>query len=176
MRIEAKDAVAVVVDYQERLMPVMYEKEKLLKNTAILLKGLKELDIPIVVTQQYTKGLGPTVKEIEDVLGEYEPLEKITFSSFDTVKESIQGKKFVIVCGIEAHICVLQTLIDLKENGYVPVLVEDCLSSRTLHNKQIALERAKQEGVILTTYESILFELLEKAGTDTFKKIQALIK
>ena len=172
MRINAKDTVAIVVDYQERLMPVMYEKEELLKNTAILLNGLKELDIPIVVTQQYTKGLGPTVKEIEEVLGEYEPLEKIAFSSFDTV----QGKKFVIVCGIEAHICVLQTLIDLRENGYIPVLVEDCLSSRTLHNKQIALERAKQEGVILTTYESILFELLEKAGTDTFKKIQALIK
>ncbi len=94
MRINAKDTVAIVVDYQERLMPVMYEKEELLKNTAILLNGLKELDIPIVVTQQYTKGLGPTVKEIEEVLGEYEPLEKIAFSSFDTVKEKIQGKNW----------------------------------------------------------------------------------
>lgn len=176
MKIKAKDTIAIVVDYQERLMPVMYEKEALLKNTAILLNGLKELGVPIAVTQQYTKGLGSTVKEIENVLGEYEPLEKIAFSSFDAVKEEIKGKKFVIVCGIEAHICVLQTLLDLKENGYIPVLVEDCLSSRTLHNKQIALERAKQEGVILTTYESILFELLEKAGTETFKKIQALIK
>lgn len=176
MRIEAEDAIAIVIDYQERLMPVMYEKEELLKNTTILLSGLQELQIPIVVTQQYTKGLGQTVEEIRNVLGNFNYLEKVAFSAFEEIKQVIEGKKYVIVCGIEAHICVLQTLLDLKENGYIPVLVEDCISSRTLHNKQIALERAKQEEVILTTYESVLFELMKTAGTDTFKKIQKLIK
>ncbi|WP_461809726.1 isochorismatase family protein [Faecalimonas sp.] len=176
MRIRAEDAIAIVIDYQERLMPVMYEKEKLLKNTAILLSGLQELQIPIVVTQQYTKGLGQTVEEIGNVLGQFNYLEKVAFSAFEEIKQVIEGKKYVIVCGIEAHICVLQTLLDLRENGYIPVLVEDCISSRTLHNKQIALERVKQEEVILTTYESVLFELMKTAGTDTFKKIQKLIK
>lgn len=176
MRIKAEDSIAIVIDYQEKLMPVMYEKEELLKNTTILLSGLQELEIPIVVTQQYTKGLGKTVEEIGNVLGKFNYLEKVAFSAFEEIKSIIEGKKYVIVCGIEAHICVLQTLLDLKENGYIPVLVEDCISSRTLHNKQIALERAKQEEVILTTYESVLFELMKTAGTDTFKKIQKLIK
>lgn len=176
MRIEAKDSVAIVVDYQEKLLPVMSQKEKLLENTEILLAGLKELGIPMVITQQYTKGLGDTVQELREVIGTSEYKEKIKFSAYDVIEEEIKDKKFVILCGIEAHICVLQTLIDLKANGYVPVLVEDCAASRTDHNKQIAVERAKQEGAIITTYESLLFELLKEAGTPTSKKIQRLVK
>ena len=102
--------------------------------------------------------------------------EKIAFSAMDVIREDIQDKKFIILCGIEAHICVLQTLLDLKAEGYVPVLVEDCISSRTAHNKEMAVERAKQEGAIITTYESLLFELLKEAGTERSKKIQRLIK
>lgn len=176
MRIEAKDSVAIVVDYQEKLLPVMSQKELLLDNTEILLAGLRELGIPMVITQQYTKGLGDTLPELKDVMGISEYKEKIKFSAFDEIREEIQGKKFVIICGIEAHICVLQTLIDLKANGYIPVLVEDCISSRTEHNKKIAVERARWEGAILTTYESLLFELLKEAGTPTSKKIQRLVK
>lgn len=176
MRIEAKDSVAIVVDYQEKLLPVMDKKEQLIEHTEILLAGFRELGIPMVITQQYTKGLGDTPQELKDVMGISDYKEKIKFSAFDVIEEEIRDKKFVILCGIEAHICVLQTLIDLKANGYVPVLVEDCISSRTEHNKQIAVERAKQEGAILTTYESLLFELLKEAGTQTSKKIQRLIK
>lgn len=176
MRVERENTIALVIDYQEKLVPVMYEKEKLIHDSAILLAGLKQLEIPMIITQQYTKGLGTTVKEITDAAGHEEYLDKISFSAFESVKEKIKGNKFVIVCGIETHICVLQTVIDLAANGYIPVVVEDCVSSRKPNDRRIALKRMKEEGAILTTYESILFELLKVAGTETSKKIQRLIK
>lgn len=176
MRVERENTIALVIDYQEKLVPVMHEKEKLIHDSAILLAGLKQLEIPMIITQQYTKGLGTTVKEITDAVGHEEYLDKISFSAFESVKEKIKGNKFVIVCGIETHICVLQTVIDLAANGYIPVVVVDCVSSRKPNDRRIALKRMKEEGAILTTYESILFELLKVAGTETSKKIQRLIK
>ena len=176
MRIEREDAIALVVDYQEKLVPVMWDKDRLIHDSQILLAGLRELGIPMIITQQYTKGLGTTVKEITDAVGHTDYIDKISFSAFDCVENLIQGKKFVIVCGIETHICVMQTVIDLAAAGYVPVVVEDCVSSRKENDKVVALERMKGEGAIVTTYESILFELLKAAGSGTSKKIQRLIK
>ena len=176
MRIEREHVAAIVVDYQEKLVPVMNDKDILLHNSCMLLEGLKALDVPMVITQQYTKGLGMTVQEIFDATGVTEYIDKISFTAYDCVKEKLRAKKFIIVCGIEAHICVLQTVIDLKEAGFVPVLVADCISSRKESDKQVALERARQEGAIVTTYESLLFELLKVAGTETSKKIQKLIR
>lgn len=176
MRIEREHTAAIVVDYQEKLVPVMHEKDKLLHNSSILLEGLKILEVPMVITQQYTKGLGMTVGQITEAAGTIEYIDKISFTAFDCVKETISSKKYVIVCGIEAHICVLQTVIDLKAAGFVPVLVADCISSRKESDKQVAIERARQEGAIVTTYESLLFELLKVAGTETSKKIQKLIR
>ncbi len=176
MRIYLEDAIALVIDYQEKLVPVMHEKDRLIHDSAILLAGLKLLKVPMIITQQYTKGLGTTVKEITDAVGHEEYIDKITFSAYESAKEEIQGKKFVIVCGIETHICVLQTVIDLAANGYIPVVVEDCVSSRKPSDRRIALKRMREEGAIVTTYESILFELLKVAGTETSKKIQRLIK
>ncbi len=176
MRIERERAVALVIDYQEKLVPVMHEKETLIHNSCILLEGLNILEVPMVLTQQYTKGLGMTVEEITSAAETSAYIDKISFTAFDCVKEQIKDKKFVIVCGIETHICVLQTVIDLKAAGFVPVLVADCVSSRKAEDKQMALERARQEGAIVTTYESLLFELLKVAGTDTSKKIQKLIR
>ena len=176
MRIEKEQAIALVVDYQEKLMPVMHEKEQLLRNSCILLEGLKILDVPMVITQQYTKGLGMTVEAITEAAGTTEYIEKIAFTAYDAVKWKLRGKKYVIVCGIETHICVLQTIIDLKAAGFVPVLVADCVSSRKESDKQVALDRARQEGAIITTYESLLFELLKVAGTETSKQIQKLIR
>ena len=175
MRVRREESAVLVVDYQEKLLPAMCENEKLLERVQILLTGLRELEIPMIVTQQYTKGLGMTVKGIQDVVGN-DFIEKIRFSAYEDVKEQIKGKKYIIVCGIEAHICVLQTVIDLKEAGIIPVLVTDCVSSRKKQDMEMAFERAKAEGAVLTTYEAILFELLEKAGSDTSKKIQRLIR
>ena len=176
MRIEREHTAAIVVDYQEKLVPVMNEKEQLIHNSCILLEGLQILDVPMVITQQYTKGLGMTVEEIIKAAGTKEYVDKISFTAFDCVRDKLSSKKYVIVCGIEAHICVLQTVIDLKAAGFVPVLVADCISSRKESDKQVAIERARQEGAIVTTYESLLFELLKVAGTETSKKIQKLIR
>lgn len=176
MRIEKDKAIAIVVDYQEKLVPVMYDTEKLIHNSCILLEGLKTLGVPMVITQQYTKGLGTTVAPIKEAAGTEEYIDKISFTAYESVAEQVKGKTFVIVCGIETHICVLQTVIDLKAAGYIPVLVADCVSSRKEADKDIALERAKAEGAIVTTYESLLFELLKVAGTDTSKVIQKLIR
>ena len=176
MRIERGNTVALVIDYQEKLVPVMYEKEILIQNSDILLAGLRQLGIPMLVTQQYTKGLGITIQEIREAMESDDYIDKISFTAFNSVKEQIRDKKFVIVCGIEAHICVLQTVIDLVEAGFVPVVVEDCISSRKPNDKKIALQRMQQEGAIITTYESLLFELLKVAGTEESKRIQRLIK
>ena len=128
------------------------------------------------MTQQYTRGLGDTVKEIREVVESDEYVEKISFSAWEDIRELTKGKKFVILCGIESHICVLQTLIDAKADGMIPVLVTDCISSRKETDKEYAIERAKQEGAIVTTYEALLFELLKEAGTKESRKIQRLIK
>lgn len=176
MLMKREELAAVAVDYQERLMPVMHEKEELLAHSVILLKGLKELGIPIYLTQQYTRGLGMTVKEITDAAGTEEYLEKISYSAAEDVIPKLGEKKTVILCGIESHICVLQTVIDLKSRGYTPVLVTDCISSRKKRDYDMALERAKQEGAVLTTYEALLFEILGKAGTPEARRIQKLIR
>ena len=176
MRILREESIALVVDYQEKLVPVMKNREDLINQSQILLQGLQALKIPMIITQQYTKGLGITVREITEAVGFEDYVEKISFSAYEQVKDLIAGKKYVIVCGIESHICVLQTVIDLAAAGYVPVVVEDCISSRKENDKKIALKRMRQEGAILTTTESVLFELLREAGTETSKKIQRLIK
>ncbi|MDF2485294.1 MAG: hypothetical protein K0R46_1462 [Herbinix sp.] len=181
MRITAEDTMALVIDFQERLVPVIEHQEELIHNTEILVKGLQALKIPIIVTQQYTKGIGMTVPSLVELFGEnftYE--DKVTFSCAEneTILHKIQetGKKNIIVCGIEAHICVLQTVIDLIALGYHVILVEDCVGSRKEDNRQIGIKRAILEGAIPTSYESILFELTRVAKTDTFKEISRLIK
>lgn len=181
MRIVAEDTMALVIDFQERLVPVIDRQEELIHNTEILIKGLQMLNIPMIVTQQYTKGIGMTVPALAELYGEsftYE--DKVTFSCAEdeTILQKIKstGKKNILVCGIEAHICVLQTVIDLIASGYHVILVEDCVGSRKEENRQIGIRRALQEGALSTSYESILFELTRVAKTDVFKSISRLIK
>ncbi len=178
MRIIREQTAAIVVDYQERIVPAMADWEETRKNSEKLLKGLALLEVPMVVTQQYTKGLGETIPEIRAAVGSDAYVEKIAFSSYEepAVQQAVAGREFVIICGIEAHICVLQTVIDVSAAGQVPVLVTDCVTSRRSADKRIALKRAREEGAVLTTYESLLFELLRKAGTPVSKEIQRLIK
>ena len=180
MRIKKEDTIAVVIDVQCRLFPFISENEKLASNIVRLIKGLKALEIEIIITAQYIKGLGDTIEPIKVALGEFSQLEKMAFSCCGdnnfTSELKKSGRKNVIICGIESHVCVLQTVIDLKEKGYNPVLIEDCVSSRSLNDKKIAVERMRQEGAVISTYESILFELLEVSGTDTFKEISKIVK
>lgn len=180
MRILKDDAVAVVVDIQERLLPHIFQWEQTLQNCLKLIEGLHVLSVPIVVTQQYTKGLGPTDPSIVNIISGFSHIEKITFSCCgeSVFKEKISslGKKYIILCGIETHVCVLQTCLDLLEEGYIPVVVEDCVSSRKPNDKAVAIARMRQEGARISTMESILFELTQVSGTETFKNISKLVK
>lgn len=180
MRITDNDTAVLVVDFQEKLIPAMNDKEELIKTSRTFLLGLKELEIPMVVTQQYTKGLGGTITEIAECLGDYKAYDKLSFSGCGTedICSAIKalGKKNILVCGTEAHVCVLQSALDLKTAGYNVFLVEDCIGSRTLKSKENAVKRAMGEGILITCCESALFELTAGAGTPHFKAISKLVK
>ena len=176
MRAYADETAVLVIDYQEKLVPVMGDSSEFISRSKILLQGLIELGIPVIVTQQYTRGLGETISSIKDIDGIPDAFDKITFSCIRDDNIERLNVKNVIVCGCEAHICVLQTVIDLLAEAYNVYLVTDCVASRKLSDKDAALIRARQEGAMITTSEAILFELLERAGSDMFKTISGLIK
>lgn len=180
MRIKKENTIGLIVDIQERLVPAMWEKEALLKNSQILIQGLNELRLPLVVTQQYTKGLGETIPELKSVFPEFSFIEKRDFSCCDepAVYEKLKelNTQNVIICGIESHVCVLQTAVDLKESGFNPIVVMDCVSSRTKENIEMARERFRHEGIMMTSYESILFELTRSSAAPEFKAISKLVK
>ena len=180
MRINREACVGLVIDIQDKLFPHMDQKEKLLKRCLILLEGLQVLKVPLMLTEQYPKGLGSTLEQLSTAMERNHPIEKVTFSccdepSFQNTLDQL-NRNTLIICGIEAHVCVLQTVVDLIGSGYKPVVVADCISSRSADDKRIALERMRAEGAIITTCESILFELTRLAGTDEFKAISRLIK
>ncbi|MCL3781777.1 hydrolase [Prolixibacteraceae bacterium JC049] len=180
MRILADNTTGLVIDLQERLVPVMSNKEELIKNCQVLIQGLEALEVETAVTHQYSKGLGVTIPEIQECITDFKAIEKVDFSCMDEteyaswLKET--GKKNVIICGIESHVCVLQTAVDLKDAGFNPIVVWDCVSSRTEENKAISLERLRHEGIMVTSYESILFELTRSAKAPAFKAVSKLVK
>ena len=180
MRITKENTIGLIIDIQERLVPAMFENELLLKNCCILINGLNELGIQLVVTQQYTKGLGETAREIRDIISDFNYIEKRDFSCCDepVFAEKLKnlGAENIIICGIESHVCVLQTAVDLKAAGYNPVVVMDCVSSRAPESIEIAKERFRFEGIMMTSYESILFELTRSAAAPEFKAISKLVK
>ncbi len=180
MRIKRENTAGLFVDIQERLFPHMMEKELLEKNLLTLQEGLKTLEIQVLLTEQYTKGLGLTIPSLRQGMGDIKSIEKITFSCCDEPafleKLKTAGKINIVICGIETHVCILQTCLDLLQTGYIPVVIEDCVSSRKAEDKRIAIERMRQEGAIISSLESILFELTRTSGTETFKAISKLVK
>jgi hypothetical protein len=180
MRIKREQAAGLVIDIQEKLFPFISGHENLALNSGILIKGLQTLHIPMVITEQYTKGLGYTIQPLRELFVAGSQLEKLAFSCCDdpSIMDQIASlnKKFIIITGIEAHVCVLQTTIDLLERGFVPVVIEDCVSSRRMNDKNMAIKRMRALGAVITTYESVLFELLRYSGTEEFKAISRLVK
>ena len=180
MRIRRENCTGLIIDIQEKLFPVIAENEALLRRCKILLEGLKILDIPTVFTQQYTKGLGPTLPEITSMYPDFRFIEKSSFSCLDDPEyHSLleqSGRNTVIIAGIESHVCVLQTAVDLQEHGYFPVVISDCISSRSLSEKHIALNRFTSEGIRISTAESVLFELTRYSDAAEFKAISKIIK
>lgn len=180
MKIEVNQSMALVVDIQEKLFPHMNQKDLLLENCIKLVKGLKLLDIPFILNEQYPKGLGQTHNSIKELLPHNKVFEKLTFNccKTDKTKEAIVSskKKFIIVFGIETHVCVLQSVIDLLKLGFTPVVVSDCTSSRKTNDAEVALRRMEISGAIITTYESLLFELCISAKNKVFKDISKLVR
>ncbi|MCX6239733.1 MAG: isochorismatase family protein [Bacteroidia bacterium] len=180
MRITKENTSALFIDFQERLFPAMNEKETLLKNVKILLEGLNILGIPIAFSQQYTKGLGETIEELRSLVPDFAPIEKTDFSCFGVEEYTAflqhHQSKTIILCGIEAHVCVLQTAVDLKEYGYFPIVVTDCINSRNAISKESAIDRFSYENIMTATCESILFELMRSAKAEEFRAISKLVK
>lgn len=180
MRITTDNALLLIIDIQERLTPHISGYEQIVAKTARVIQGAAELEVPIIVNEQYKKGLGDTIAELETLLADYPHFEKVTFSGVDddATLEAIrqQDKKYVVICGIETHVCIMQTALDLLEANYQPVIVVDAVGSRFDIDDEVALKRLSQAGVVLTTSESILFELCRSSKAPVFKAISRLVK
>ena len=175
-----EDTIAVFIDFQEKLMPAMTGREELEDKTCRLAAGLKVLDIPHIVTQQYTKGIGETIPSIAEAIGDFEAIDKTTFSCLGHVdfinQLEIASKPNVIVCGIESHICVQQTVEQLLIEGYNVYVPIDCCSSRSRNDYLFATERMERAGAVITTYEAVLYELLKDSKAEGFKEISKIVK
>jgi nicotinamidase-related amidase len=180
--LKPEEAVLVVVDVQERLSAAMEQGAlaQVTRNIGILLESAQELAIPVLFTEQYVKGLGPTLAELTEKAPAAPRFEKMSFSccgneSFNgQLKQT--GRTQVILCGMEAHVCVLQTGLDLLAAGFDIHLVKDAVISRSNDNRQTAIEAMTQAGAVPTCTETVVFQLLRVAGTDSFRKLSKLVK
>ncbi|MDD2585520.1 MAG: hydrolase [Syntrophomonadaceae bacterium] len=178
--LEGDDCALVIIDLQEKLMKAMKDQDRVYKNTNLLLAIAKEFDIPVIVTEQYPRGLGATVEEIKNHLPEeYFYLDKNSFSALNEEMQAILdkiGRKKIIITGSETHICVFQTARDLVNKGYHVYLVRDAVCSRFDENYENALSLMSSLGAVITTAETVVFDLLKQAGTPAFKAISPLLK
>jgi nicotinamidase-related amidase len=179
--LDRNNSVLVVIDVQDKLCRAMDEKvlEKLTVNIVVLQETARELRIPMVATEQYVKGIGETIPPLKEKLTD-PALEKMTFSCCGEApfpdRLKALGKKQVIVTGMEAHVCVLQTVIELLDAGYHVHLVKDAVMSRRKENWQVGIDAAISAGAVITSTEAVLFQLLRVAGSDEFKKLAKLVK
>ena len=174
------DTLLVIIDIQTKLLNVIFEKERLVSACRKLIQAAELLGIPMVVTEQYPKGMGPTDSQISQVLANIGTIEKVSFSccgaeEFNRKMADFKKKQMVVI-GIEAHVCVLQTVHDLLHRGYFVYVPYDAVSSRREGDYTNALDRMRQAGAVIGSVESAVFELLEKAGTPIFKQVSKLIK
>lgn len=178
--LKINDTALVIVDVQGKLAKIMHQSKEILANVQTFIQGAQLLDIPIVWLEQYPKGLGGTLDEVKQHLVGNKAIEKMTFSACKTktFQEEIKqlGKKSILVAGIEAHICVYQTVAELLQQDYDVEVIVDAVSSRTLQNKEIGIEKMKSLGAQITSVEMALFELMETAEHPVFKQVSKLIK
>jgi len=173
----------VVCDVQERLFPAMDadHREEVMRNLKVLATSARRLRVPTIVTEQYPKGLGHTLQELLSALGpDVDPIAKVTFSCFgiDAFRARLEaaGPRQVVLTGIEAHVCVLMSTLDLIALGYTVHVVADAVTSRTQANWRLAMDQLRQAGAIVTTTETVLFQLLRQADTDEFRELARLIR
>lgn len=180
MLISRDKSLLLIVDVQEKLVSVMAEPRRVIHNGALLMRAAARLGVPVVVSEQYPKGIGPTIFDLREYMPAEGAVEKLHFSCAQEPeilrRLTDSGRRQVVIAGIEAHVCVLQTALDLLERGFEVFVVVDACSSRRPENEALARERLAQAGVSLAATESVLFEWLGEAGTPEFKELMPLIK
>jgi isochorismate hydrolase len=180
LRIQRARAALLVVDIQERLLQAIFENRRVVENSHRFIQAAAILSRPILATEQYRKGLGPTLQALANAIPNFKPLEKVAFSACGAegclAQLKAAGISDVILCGIETHVCICQTCLDLLEKGFRVFVAADAVSSRTQENHFLGLERMRDAGAIIGSTEMLIFELLERAATDEFKKLLPLVK
>jgi nicotinamidase-related amidase len=178
--LKADNAMVMIVDVQAKLVPAMHDRESLLRNLQILIRGARILSLPLLWVEQNPAGLGPTVPEIAACLGGHNPIPKMSFSACGAseVMEALRasGRRQVVLAGLEAHVCIYLTATDLVAEGYAVEVVADAISSRTRDRKEIGMNKIAAAGGEITCTETVLFELLRRAEGDSFKEILRLLK
>lgn len=177
--INNEEVVLLIIDIQDKLVKPMKYGDQVIENTNILISAAEEFNMPIIYTEQYPKGLGNTVTELEERLKNAKRFEKTLFTAYiEEVKETLKeiGRKKIIISGMETHICVYQTARDLINDGYDVFVVKDSVSSRTKDNYLNGLSMMESMGAVVTNTETVIFDLLKKAGTPEFKVLSKLIK
>ncbi len=179
--LQRNECLLLCIDYQKKLLAKIDKAETITKNAIIMIRAAKVLGIPIIVTEQYPKGLGRTVKDIVEALGrEYKPIEKNCFNCFGspefTTKLESTGHRCLLVMGIESHVCVIQTVLEALKRKYEVHLLEDTISSRTSENRRIAMDRMVREGAIPSSVEMTIYEILKTSESPEFKRILEFVK
>jgi nicotinamidase-related amidase len=180
--LEAEQCALIVVDMQEKLLPPIWEKERLVQNVKLLIRLAGMLKIPSLVTTQYAKGLGNTVPEISSLLPDNPPIDKLMFSCFGSdvfcsLLKRLPGQRTTaLLCGMETHICVMQTALGALREGYLVHVASDAVSSRTELNWRIGLDRMRAAGAILSSTEMMIYELLRSSGAPAFRELLPYLK
>ncbi|MBT4769327.1 MAG: hydrolase [Rhodospirillaceae bacterium] len=180
MLLNALESCLLVIDIQDKLLTAMDDAQGVLANTSILMRGAGRLDVPALVSEQYPKGLGPTNADLTALTPPGDVVEKLSFScagepAYMTRLRGL-GRRQLVITGIEAHVCVLQTALDLTAQGFKCFVVADAVSSRLARNRDLALTRMRDNGCQIVSTEMVLFEWLQAAGSDEFKELSKLVR
>lgn len=180
--LEAENCALLVIDIQEKLLPPIYERERLVRNSQLLIRLARILDLPVIASTQYAKGLGKTVSDVASLLPNGDIVDKLQFSCFGSdvfcslVKNLPGNRNTMLLCGMETHICVMQTALAALRNGYLVHVASDAVSSRSEWNWKVGLERMRAAGAIISSTEMMIYELLRASGTPAFKEILRHLK
>lgn len=178
----AEHCALIVIDIQERLLPPIFNNNELVKNSQLLVRLANILEIPILLTTQYVKGLGAPVPEIASLLAATQPIDKMQFGCFgcnefrSELKALPGNRNTLLVCGMEAHICVMQTVLGALDDGYLVHIASDAVGSRVRWNWEIGLDRMRTAGAVISTTEMMIYELLRASGTPQFKQMLPYLK
>ena len=180
--LQSEQCALVVVDIQEKLLPPIFNKDELIKNSQLLIRVANVLEIPVVVTTQYVQGLGAVVPEISSLINHVRAIDKLDFSCFGSndfrsLLKSLPGNRnTVLLCGMEAHICVMQTALGALNDGYLVHVATDAIGSRVRWNWDIGIDRMRAAGAVISTTEMMIYELLRCSGTQQFKEMLPYLK